>query len=365
MVEAGIAGPVLAAFVFSLALCMAIVATQRWHGRFSHDCAFGVQKFHIDPTPRIGGAALGLAYWLVWPLLPPDLATLWAQIGLAATPALLAGLVEDITKRVPTRIRLFATMGAGALFVVTTGYAMAEVDVPGVDWLLSFSIGALLFTAFAMGGVANAVNIIDGFNGLASGSCLIMLAAFAFIAERAGDPVVFQLALLYAGLIAGFFVVNFPFGKLFLGDGGAYLSGFLLASLGVLIVMRNPEVSAWAAMLVCGYPVIETLASMRRKSRRDGYSMSVPDRVHFHMLAYRRYGRRLVPRHLPRRLRNPATSVVTWAFPLTTSAFVMLSWNSAVLSAAFFVLAAYLYGAIYGVMSLNRTRVPRGLSRLF
>jgi UDP-N-acetylmuramyl pentapeptide phosphotransferase/UDP-N-acetylglucosamine-1-phosphate transferase len=367
MVQAGMAGAVLAAFAFSLALCMAIVATQRWHGRFSHDCALGVQKFHTDPTPRIGGAALGLAYWLVWPLLPPELATLWAQIGVAATPALLAGLLEDITKRVPTRIRLFATMGAGALFAVTTGYAMAEVDVPGIDWLLSFSIGALLFTGFAMGGVANAVNIIDGFNGLAAGSCLIMLATFAFVAERAGDPVVFQLALLYAGLVAGFFVVNFPFGKLFLGDSGAYLCGFLLASLGVLIVMRNPEVSAWAAMLVCGYPVIETLASMRRKSRRHGkgHSMSVPDRVHFHMLAYRRYGRRLVPRHLPRRLRNPATSVVTWAFPLTTSAFVMLSWNSAVLSAAFFVLAAYLYGAIYGVMSLNRTRLPLGLSRLF
>jgi UDP-N-acetylmuramyl pentapeptide phosphotransferase/UDP-N-acetylglucosamine-1-phosphate transferase len=361
------AGPVLAAFAFSLSLCMAIVSTQRWHGRFSHDPAIGVQKFHTDPTPRVGGAALAAAYWLVWPLLPPDLVKIWGQIGVAATPALIAGLVEDVTKRVPSRMRLLATMGAGALFVVTTGYAMAVVDLPGIDWLLSFSLGALLFTAFAMGGIANAVNIIDGFNGLAAGSCLIMLAGFAFLAERAGDPLVFQLALLYAGLIAGFFVINFPFGKLFLGDGGAYFCGFLLASLGVLVVMRNPDVSAWAAMLVCGYPVIETLASMRRKSRRHGkgHSMGNPDRVHFHMLAYRRYGRRLVPGHLPRRLRNPATSVVTWALPLTTTAFVMLSWNSAVLSAAFFFLAAYIYGAIYGVMSLNRARVPRGLSRLF
>ena len=116
------------------------------------------------------------------------------------------------------------------------------------------------------------------------------------MAHRVGDDLVFALAVLYAALILGFFLVNFPLGKIFLGDGGAYFAGFLLAALGVLLPMRNPEISAWTAILICAYPVIETLASMRRKARRDGHSVGQPDRVHFHMLAHRRYARRLVRR---------------------------------------------------------------------
>ena len=111
--------------------------------------------------------------------------------------------------------------------------------------------------------------------------------------------------MLYGALVLGFFVVNFPFGKIFLGDGGAYFAGFLLAALGVLLPMRNPEVSAWTAILICAYPVIETLASMRRKARRDGHSVGQPDRVHFHMLAHRRYARRIV--RAPRAGRTCAT----------------------------------------------------------
>ena len=132
------------------------------------------------------------------------------------------------------------------------------------------------------------------------------------MAHQVGDDLVFGLALLNGALVLGFFLVNFPHGKIFLGDGGAYFCGFLLAALGVLLPARNPEVSAWTAILICAYPVIETLASMRRKAKRDGHSVGQPDRVHFHMLAHRRYARRLVKRHRGTHLRNPATSLVTW-----------------------------------------------------
>ena len=96
------------------------------------------------------------------------------------------------------RNRLLATMGAGIVFALVTGYTMHEVDLPGVDWLLSFYFCALLFTAFSMGGVANAINIIDGFNGLAAGSLIIMFGAFAYVAHQLDDDLVFALAVLYA-----------------------------------------------------------------------------------------------------------------------------------------------------------------------
>jgi UDP-N-acetylmuramyl pentapeptide phosphotransferase/UDP-N-acetylglucosamine-1-phosphate transferase len=233
-----------------------------------------------------------------------------------------------------------------------------------VDWLLSFYLCAVLFTGFAMGGVANAINIIDGFNGLASGSLLIMLAAFAWIAHRLGDDLVFALAVLYAAILLGFFVVNFPFGKIFLGDGGAYFAGFLLAGLGVLLPMRNPETSAWTAILICAYPVIETLASMRRKAKREGHSVGQPDRVHWHMLAYRRYARRIFPAPGPVYLRNPATSLVTWPLPLLTAVFAAIAYQSVLGSAFFFFLTVLIYRLLYRVMSLNAPNLPLGLARL-
>jgi UDP-N-acetylmuramyl pentapeptide phosphotransferase/UDP-N-acetylglucosamine-1-phosphate transferase len=341
-----------------------LIATQGWHGRYSHDGTRGPQKFHKLPTPRIGGIAVAFGYVAAWPMLPADVAPVWALIGLAGVPALAAGLGEDLTRRVGVRQRLLATMAAGVIFALSTGYVMDKVDLPGIDWVLSFYVVALLFTGFAMGGVANAINIIDGFNGLAAGALIIMFGAFAWVAHQVGDTLVLSLALVYAALVAGFFAVNFPHGKIFLGDGGAYFCGFLLASLGVLLPSRNVEVSAWTAILICAYPVIETLASMRRKSRRDGHSVGQPDRVHFHMLAHRRYARRMVRRGGRVDLRNPATAVVTWSLPLATTAFVMIGYDSVFLCALFFFATVWLYALFYRVMSLNPPRLPTALARL-
>ena len=356
--------PRLAGFALCLLLCLATVATQAWHGRFTHDGLSGIQKFHDIPTPRIGGLAIAIAYALLWPLLPEALRPAWALIGLAGLPALLAGLAEDLTRRVGVRQRLLATMGAGILFALLTGYTMDKVDLPGVDWLLSFYLGALLFTGFSMGGVANAINIIDGFNGLAAGSLLIMLGAFAYVAHQVGDDLVFALAVLYGALVLGFFVVNFPLGKIFLGDGGAYFAGFLLAALGVLLPARNPEVSAWTAILICAYPVIETLASMRRKARRDGHSVGQPDRVHFHMLAHRRYARRLVARPgrgtCATRRRASSPGCCRSSPPCLRPA----SYDSVLACAFFFFLTVFIYGQLYRVMSLNAPNLPLGLARL-
>lgn len=361
---ADLAAPAAIAVGLSLAFCLLLVLTRGWHGHFTNDHTRGVQKFHLVPTPRVGGLGLALGYWLVVPALPQALREIWVLIGLAGLPALAAGLGEDLTRKVGVKARLLATMGAGVVFALLTGYTMHRVDLPGVDWLLSYYLVALLFTGFAMGGVANAVNIIDGFNGLASGSLIIMFGSFAYVAHRVGDDLVFSLAILWGALVLGFFLVNFPLGKIFLGDGGAYFAGFLLAALGVLLPMRNPEISSWNAILICAYPVIETLASIRRKSRRAGHSVGQPDRVHFHMLAHRRYARRMVRARHAAHLRNPATSVVTWLLPMLTAVFAGLAWDSAIGSAFLFFVTVYIYGQIYRVMSLNAPNLPLGLARL-
>jgi hypothetical protein len=132
----------------------------------------------------------------------------------------------------------------------------------------------------------------------------------------------------------------------------------------VLLPMRNPETSAWTAILICAYPVIETLYSMRRKSKRDGHSIGQPDRVHWHMLAHRRYARRMIPADGPVHLRNPATSVVTWPLPLLTGVFAAFAYHSVLASAFLFFLTLFIYSQLYRVMSLNAPHLPLGLARL-
>ncbi|MFX8504485.1 glycosyl transferase, partial [Acinetobacter baumannii] len=85
--------------------------------------------------------------------------------------------------------------------------------------------------------VANAINIIDGFNGLASMVAMMMFVSLAYVAFQVGDPLIITAAFAMIGAILGFFIWNFPAGHIFLGDGGAYLIGFILAECGILLVL--------------------------------------------------------------------------------------------------------------------------------
>jgi len=126
------------------------------------------------------------------------------ELLIASGPALLFGLAEDLTKRVGTKERLLATMFSGVVAWYLTGYALFRVDVPGVDILLFYTLVAILFTAFAIGGVANAINMIDGFNGLASGIVLVCLCAMGVMAWQVNDEVVLMLILIIGAAAFGF-----------------------------------------------------------------------------------------------------------------------------------------------------------------
>jgi hypothetical protein len=97
-----------------------------------------------------------------------------------------------------------------------------------------------------------------------------------------------ELAILGLGATFGFLLVNFPKGRLFLGDGGAYFLGFWVSEVAVLLLVRNPSVSAWQVLAICAYPVIEVLFSIYRRKILRQSSPGSPDGLHLHTLVYRR-----------------------------------------------------------------------------
>lgn len=277
----------LLAAAISLLVCCLIVRFERAHARFSFDpVASGPQKFHATPTARIGGVALAAA--LAGSVLAMKAPSGLALLVLAAVPAFAGGFAEDITKQVSVLARLVLTISAGVIAAVLVGATLDRVDVPGFDELLQWPVFAVAFTALGVAGVTNAVNIIDGYNGLAGGYAVMVLAALAWVAAQVGDPVVITTSLVMLGALLGFLVLNFPWGRIFLGDGGAYLVGFWLAELSVLLVVRNPDVSPWFPLLLLAYPVVETLFSIYRKVFLRGHSAGRPDGLHLHQLIYTR-----------------------------------------------------------------------------
>jgi UDP-N-acetylmuramyl pentapeptide phosphotransferase/UDP-N-acetylglucosamine-1-phosphate transferase len=276
------------AFLASFLLCIAVVLTKRWHGSFSMDTTDGIQKFHSVPTPRIGGIPIVLALVMAWGKSTTEIQAILGPILFAGMPAFLLGIAEDLTKQIGVVQRLLATMASGLLAWWLTDYSLSRLDIWGIDLLMQFTFFSVIITAFSIGGVANSINIIDGFNGYASLTCTIAFVGFAFIALQVGDQNLALISLILAASVWGFFWVNWPFGKLFLGDGGAYFLGFGLAWIAVLLIERNPIVSAFSALIICILPITEVLFSIfRRKVRND--HPGKPDSLHFHSLLQRRY----------------------------------------------------------------------------
>ncbi|MDM4767501.1 glycosyltransferase [Pelomonas sp. SE-A7] len=280
-------------FAVAAVVTLLIVRSAHLHGRVSadHDLS-GPQKFHSRAVPRIGGLAIFLGFCGgSLALAMRSQSASWQQIGalvLCSLPAFGAGFLEDLTKNVSPMRRLLAAMLSAGLGAWLLGGVIDRTEIPGLDWIAATSVGSFLLALLVVSGVSNSINIIDGMNGLASMCTAIMLAGLAYVALQVGDQLVAALAIIVIGAALGFFLWNYPFGLVFLGDGGAYFLGFVLAELAILLLVRNEAVSPMFPLLLCVYPVWETVFSMYRRRVVRGRPMGMPDGIHLHSLIYRR-----------------------------------------------------------------------------
>ena len=339
-------------FAGSLIACGLIVLTRPWHIRFSADPTLGVQKMHHTATPRIGGVAILLGLCAGYTAALGDAQSLLGTMLAASLPAFAFGLIEDFTKRVSVLMRLAATGGSAVIACALTGVLMQDTGVLPVDWALQWAPIALFFTAFSVAGLANAVNIVDGFNGLASGAVTIMSGSIGLIALGLQDLVLAEIAFVVSACAIGFLPLNWPWGKLFLGDGGAYLLGFCLAWLAVLMPMRSPAVNAWTTLLVCAYPVIEVGFSARRRKRR-GRASTLPDRGHLHHLIGRRLVRRFISAQSPMARVN-FTGPVCWLITALPCAWAIVFATDPPMLVIGFALSVFGYIALYARLTQFR-----------
>jgi UDP-N-acetylmuramyl pentapeptide phosphotransferase/UDP-N-acetylglucosamine-1-phosphate transferase len=359
----------LTALVASFAISQIIVRSQKWHGSLSHDHDLdGVQKVHTAAVPRIGGLAviggilLGLVvFQQVFPgeMSPTRASRIYLLLG-ASLPAFLAGLIEDFTKRVSVRVRLAATALSALVASLALGATVNELDIWGLDALLAITPLAIVATAVFVAGGSNAINIIDGFNGLSGSAIIIMAAGLAAVGLHMGDTFVAVLGALCAGATLGFLMLNYPSGKLFLGDGGAYFLGFWVSEMAVLLLVRHPELSAWQVLAICGYPIIEVLFSIYRRKFVRKVSPGAPDALHLHGLVFRRLVFKYVPHDAQRPWKRNAMVPCFIAPAVAACVTVSVCFGQSTLASVTIVIAqVVLYIAVYGRLVRGRWTVGR------
>jgi UDP-N-acetylmuramyl pentapeptide phosphotransferase/UDP-N-acetylglucosamine-1-phosphate transferase len=219
----------------------------------------------------------------------PDLQEVLLPLLLVALPVVIIGLIEDFTEKTPPFWRLlFIFFSIGASFF----YLNIGIYMLGFEWtdyfLSNYIVISFLFTLLVVGGLINAINIIDGYNGLMAGYSVLALLAISYIAYTLGDDLIMRLSFILVASLFGFFILNFPFGKIFMGDGGAYFVGLILAIIGLMLVERHEELSNWFILLIFIYPMYELLYSIYRRKIIHDTDASQPDANHLHSLVFRR-----------------------------------------------------------------------------
>lgn len=346
----------LSALLTSFLVCLVLVRYQHMHAHISgdHDNS-GIQKFHQGSIPRIGGVAIfaGLLFALLsrW-TTNTEIAHFGIILLLSSLPCFIAGLIEDLTKRVGIKERLAACFISAVICGYSLNTWLGELQFFGLDTFLAIPAISIAFTCFSVAGVANAFNIIDGYHGLSSAVAAIILLAIAYVAFQVNDTSIMVCAFAGVGALLGFLIWNYPKGLIFLGDSGAYLIGFWVAELSILLVVRNPDVSKWFPLLLCFYPIFETLFTIYRRLLLKRTSPGLPDAAHLHQVIYKRVVRWAIGSTDPELLtqRNAITAPYLWILSSMAAIPALLFWRNhialKICTALFAITYMWLYWAI-------------------
>lgn len=363
---------VVFSFLVSAFAALVVIRLARRHARrYAHDVP---QRFHRGHVPRIGGVGIFVALALAWayagtPQAAPlnvdwqaNAVFLWLLM-MCMAPAVLAGIAEDMTQRLRARLRLGLTAASAGLMVWLLELSVQRVGFDPLDqWLQAVPLAAAVFALVAIAGLPHAFNLIDGYNGLAGMVAIVISLAIVHVALQVGDRQLAAMLVCLVGATGGFLLWNYPYGKIFAGDGGAYIWGLVIAVACVLLVQRHARVSPWFPMLLLMYPVGETLFSIYRKLAR-GQSPGTADALHLHQLIFRRIVRPVLDDDERHDLlaRNNRTSPYLWMFSALSIVPAVMFWNNTRMLFVFCLLFGISYVAAY--LMIIRFKIPRWLGK--
>ncbi len=341
-----------------------LLRSRNHHQSFTSDNAGGPQKNHTNNAIRVGGVPIMVGWSIGLCVAYYRLNHLdYLLIFVTTLPVFIAGLVEDITKKVSPRVRLLFAFLSASVAIFFFNSLIRSVDFAVIDnFVLIHTLISFALTLLAVGGATHSFNIIDGHNGLSGMVSILILAGISYVAFKVHDFQIASIAFALMGAIGGFLFWNFPKGHIFAGDCGAYLMGFVSSQLAILLVSRHKDISPWFAFLLLLYPVFETLFSMYRRKYIQYKPIARPDSLHLHSIIYKRMVRWVVGRDTSadKIHGNSMTSPYLWIISLNTIVPAFLFWNNKYILIAFAL--QYIVTYVWLYRRIVRFRTPKILA---
>ncbi|MFZ3578282.1 glycosyltransferase family 4 protein [Virgibacillus sp. DJP39] len=236
------------------------------------------RKVHKKIMPRLGGLAIIGSFLFGFMLFLPTTIEAWPILvgGLIIT---VTGIIDDL-KELSAKTKLAGQLLAAGV-TVAGGVQIEFITLP-YGQIIEFGYFAVPLTILWIVGVTNAINLIDGLDGLAAGVSSIALLTISGMAVVMGSPLIALLGFILLGSTLGFLLYNFYPAKIFMGDTGALFLGYMISVLSVMGSFKNVALfSLIVPIIILGIPLLDTLfAIIRRVIQKK--PLSSPDKLHLH-----------------------------------------------------------------------------------
>ncbi len=271
-------------YIFLIALFSSMIMVpflMRWAVDTGTLDAPDLRKVHQKAIPRIGGVAICMG-WFFSLLVYVDMTQQVRGILAGTLIIFFTGLIDDLYGLSPKKKFLgqiaacLVTVFVGHLYISTLGNLFGGEAILLPPWL------GVPFTVLAVVGIVNAFNLMDGLDGLAGGISVIALTAFMILGHLSGNLMIMAVCAALLGAVLGFLKYNLFPAKIFMGDTGSLVVGFVIAFLAVMITQTpGSNVAPIVPVLILGIPIVDTLRVMGRRVFQKK-SPFTPDRTHLH-----------------------------------------------------------------------------------
>ena len=298
----------------------------------------GIQRAHEGEIPRMGGLVTYIGLFICCSLYQNDQVMQFMQcILISSIPLMILSLKEDLFHNTKAITRLIFMGFSSVLFFLYYDISFPVIELPIFgDWLLNSEIFRVLFFTICVLVIINGSNLIDGVNGLLPITALMQCLCLFYITYEYNDSVN-SIRLCYLVLpIIIFMLFNYPLGKIFLGDSGAYFIGFYVSMLTIIIFSDNQNIPTWYAALILIYPAFETLFSVIRKTieRKSPFDA---DQHHLHIKIFFIFKNKNLNSRISNSLVMPCL-VMIWGFPFLILTLTNKSLILVLFSIVFFMI---------------------------
>ena len=313
---------------------------------------FAEQKIHEGDVPRIGGFLFLSSFISVLIFIEIRYLSLILPLLIASLIIFLFSFYEDLKQSLSPYFRLLILFIGSFVFVFFS--KLPDINIPILILTKDYGLIKILLFILSLMLLMNGFNFIDGLNGLSSFNFLSIMSSILYVGHFYNDIFIVNFSIFIIVFAIFIFLLNFPFGKIFLGDSGSYIYALFSGALIIYLFERHSQLPTLLAMVILSYPITEMLFSIFRKIYLK-YSPLRPDVNHLHHLVFKKI-------HGSLRTRNNTASLVMLPFCISPFILTYFSMNYYLNDNFFkFIIYFIFYSLCYLFLNRSINKVNSGL----